>query len=115
MEYSPFNRECQIETQHGLINYNHSMGTIYLTRRKREHIFKKYQAFNISESELLLCEKHNVYWIVIMYEKVEGGIIPYRIKMSKLALFEQYRGTDDDIQRIIPIRMMESKESGDWK
>ena len=47
--YNPFRKKDWVETEHGTITYEHRR---YFTHRKQEHVFKKYQAFGISLTEL---------------------------------------------------------------
>lgn len=105
-EYNPFHRkECE-ETEHGIINYQHDMGTVYVTHRRKEHFFKKFRGFAISNSELEIAFNKRVYWIIILYHKEDGSSIPYRFRMNCVKFLEEYTN-DGDIQKIFPLKELE--------
>lgn len=105
-EYNPFSKKAEEETEHGIINYQHSMGTCYVTHRRKEHYFKKYQGFGVSKSELEIAYNKRVYWILIVYHKEDGSSIPYRYRMDDIVALEEYNN-NGDIQKIFPVKIME--------
>lgn len=113
-EYNPFsNRECE-ETEHGIINYQHDMGTCYVTNRRKEHYFIKYKGFAISKSELEIAFNKRVYWILIMYHREDGSTIPYRMKLDEVRYLEEYNN-NGDLQKIIPLSIMEVQKGNGWE
>lgn len=113
-EYNPFSYKEPQETEHGIINYTNDMGTCYVTHRKKEHFFKKYQGFGISNSELEMAYNKRVYWILIMYHREDGTSIPYRIKMEDVKYLQDYNNVGD-AQKIFPLKMMEKRVSEGWE
>jgi len=102
-DYNPFSRKEMEETEHGLINYQHNMGTVYVTHRRPEHFFKKFQGFGISYSELEICFSKRVFWIMFIYYGKNGTTIPYRIKLEDLVYMEEYNN-DGDKQKVVSVR-----------
>lgn len=114
--YNPFSKKEVIDTQHGRINYHHDMGTTYVTHRTEEHVFKKYQGFGISNTELETCYNERVHWILIIYHNEKKGTsIAYRIKLKETKYLPTYHN-GNDTQTMIPIRkMQERKQKGEWE
>lgn len=112
-DYNPFARKELEETEHGIINYQHDMGTVYVTHRRSEHFFKKFQGFGISLSELEICYRKRVFWIIFLYHGKESTTIPYRIKLEDIQYAENYNN-NGDIQKVVPTRDMETKIDGIW-
>lgn len=112
--YNPFSDVWTKEIQFGTINFQHDMGIVYVSHRRPEHVYKKKGAFCISLSELEICHKEHVYWILLMYENANGETIPHRIKLSELRLLEQHDNNGDK-QVIIPIKYMEKRVEEQWK
>lgn len=113
--YNPFSIKKEYEeTEYGTINYYHEMGSSYVTHRKKEHFFKKYQGFGISESEIRIAKMKRLYWIMILYHKDNKTNIPYRIELNKTKYFEKYNN-EGDMQIIIPIKEMEFKTNKGWE
>lgn len=112
--YNPFNKKELIETEHGIINFQHDIGTCYVTHRRPEHVFKKFQAFAISLSELEIAYDNNVYWILIMYTNAKQECTPYRIKLKETRFLQQY-DYNGDKQVIIPIKHMEANGKEGWQ
>lgn len=96
--YNPFRPTDIIETQHGIITYENKR---YFTHRKREHIFKKHQAFGISTTELETCYQQNVNHIIIKYHGNKKNII-YKIELHK-TLNMQRHNQNGDTQILIPL------------
>jgi len=112
--YNPFNKKDHRETEHGIINFQHDMGTCYVTNRTPEHIFRKYGAFCISNTELETCYDNHVYWILILYHNNNGETIPHRIELNKLRYMDTHN-QNGDVQTIIPIKQMEKRGEEGWQ
>lgn len=112
--YNPFRQSDSIQTIHGTINFLHDMGITYVTHRRPEHFFKKFQGFAISTTELETCHANHVHWILILYTKTDGGQVPYRIELDKLRFFDTYTH-EGDIQKVIPVKEMQSRTKEGWK
>ena len=114
-DYNPYvkNKGTE-ETEHGLINYTHDMGTVYVTHRRPEHFFKKFRGFGISKSELEVCFDKNVFWVMVMYHRKDGTTIPYRVKLSNLRYMDEYDHEGDE-QVIVPVKEMEQRIEEGWK
>ena len=112
--YNPFNNKNFVETEHGVINYRHDMGTVYVTHRRPEHFFKKYQGFAISITELEVCHQENVHWILIMYTNKAGEQTPHRIRLSRLRDFQIYDNGNDK-QVVIPVAYMQKRREEGWE
>lgn len=106
-EYNPFSKKMEEETEHGIINYQHDMGTCYVTHRKKEHFFQKYKGFGISNSELEIAFNKRVYWILIIYHEEDGSSIPYRFRIEDVKYLQTYNN-NGDVQTIFPIELMEN-------
>lgn len=106
MNYNPFSKKDLKETEHGTINYEHKSGRIYMTFRRPEHVFKKFQAFCISCSEVETCLSEGVKWIMINYKNKKEEETIMRIKTEEIKELEQYNN-NGDIQIIIPIKKLE--------
>lgn len=111
--YNPFSKKQAEETEHGIINYQHDMGTTYITHRRKEHFFKKYQGFAISNSELEIAYNKRVYWILIIYTKDDGTNIVYRYKLEDIPFLQEYNNNGDQ-QKIFPIKVLQTKKDGEW-
>lgn len=112
--YSPFKKEGTIRTPHGTINYTHNMGTVYITHRRPEHFFKKFQGFGISITEIDVCKQENVYWLLFIYHNAKGEEKPYRIKLSETQYLETYTYEGDE-QIIIPVKAMHERGEKGWE
>lgn len=113
LEYNPFDKTKIKETKHGVINYTHNMGTVYVTHRKKEHYFVKYNGFGISSTELKQAYEEKVYWILIIYHQTDGTMTAYRIKMENIKYLENYNNNGDE-QKIIPTKLCEINNEGKW-
>lgn len=112
--YNPFDKKELELTEHGTINYQHGMGITYVTHRRKEHYFKKYQGFAISNSELETAYNKRAYWILILYHRDDGTSIPYRYKMENTPYLEEYNNNGDK-QKVFPIKQMQTKKNGEWQ
>lgn len=101
-EYNPFNRQYYKETQHGIIG---KIERRYFTHRRPEHIFKKYQAFGISTTEMEICWNEHVNNIIIKYHGKDKNTY-YKIKLEMLKYMKRFDNKGDE-QIIIPIKEME--------
>lgn len=100
--FHPFTKEQVEKTPHGIINKETHR---YFTHRTKEHVFKKYQAFAISVSELELAEQGHCNHMVIKYHGTFKNIF-YRISLEYLKYFKKH-DNEGDLQVIIPIKEME--------
>lgn len=105
-EYNPFSKKGCENTEHGVINYQHNMGTVYVTHRRKEHFFKKFQGFGISNSELEMAFNKRVFWVLILYHGKDGVTIPYRFKMEDVIYLEEFNN-NGDVQKIFPLKNLE--------
>lgn len=112
-DYNPFDKKVVESTEHGVINYQHSLGTVYVTHRRKEHFFKKFRGFGISISELEIAYEKRVHWVMFVYHRDDGSSIPYRVLLNDLHMMEEY-DNDGDVQKVVPIVDMEKMEKGVW-
>ena len=92
------------KTRYGIINYQHRLGTTYVTERRPDHYFIKYKGFAISKSELDVLKEEEIYWILIMYRNKKGVTIPHLVRRKEVEKQDEYNNKGD-IQKIIPIRI----------
>lgn len=114
IEYNPFQEKEIIETEYGRINTKHEMGRTYITFRRSEHFFKKYQGFGISNTELQICDNKGVKWILIIYTNTKNEQVPMRIKLSNINKSNKFNYNGDN-QTIIKKEDLEIKKEEKWQ
>lgn len=86
------------KTIHGIINHETKK---YVTERRPEHYFKKYQGFGISDTELEKARKEGAKTIIIKYHTKTKTII-YMTNINNQNMKQKYTNGEDE-QTIIPI------------
>lgn len=117
--YNPFERPDIIHTSHGTINFTHPLGSVYVTRREgSKAFFKKFQGFGISNTELRVCDKELVKWVLINYKNPETNTE----RLYRISLKDVYnRGEDythySDSQKVVPLALMQeyNADEGQWQ
>lgn len=113
LSYNPFDKKNIVKTEYGIINYQHDMGTVYVTHRQPQHFFRKFQGFAISVSELEVCFEAQVYWLMVIYTNKDGEQQPYRMRMQDVRYLHDY-DNKGDLQKVMPLIKMERLSDGRW-
>jgi len=87
-----------------------SNGTTYVTRRRREHYFKKFNGFGISRNVLEKLKSIGVEEVVIIYENRDGTEALLRSDLSSwfsggISWIDKRNGKED-LQIVLPVIQM---------
>lgn len=82
----------------------HTEGKTYVTIRRPEHFFRKYNGFGMSTQLLKILKNHGVAWIWVRYEKTDGSTSNYLAALEDFyAHGIPYTDRSVDTQLILPL------------
>ena len=93
-------------------------GSVYVTRRRKEHFFRKFNGFGISKSILEWLNRNGIYKVLIIYENEDKSEVLLKSDITQW-IYSGIEWVDSsngfaDVQLVLPVLEMEIEGKPDF-